>query len=167
MKNSFIATLLIFVVSCGSSKRNYRNHFSFLDHLDKLHAAMPVESAYEIFGEPRHEWGTGNETHLNYYSHDYNMPPEGEIGHALYLTFVNNELRRAVLHKSIDDYQYPEKVLVNDQRALSLDAGLTHEEIDHSEELMRVDKLYRSGKISRQEMIKRATAINKKYFSVE
>ena len=167
MKNSLIVTLLIFVASCGSSKRNYRNHFSFLDHLDKLHAAMPVESAYEILGEPSLEWGTGNETRLNYTSHPHNSKPEGEVKNNLYLTFVNNELRYAVLHKSIDDYQYPQKVLVNDERALGLDAGLTHEEIDHREALTRVDKLYRSGKISRQEMIKRATAINKKYFSVE
>ena len=45
--------------------------------------------------------------------------------------------------------------------------GHSDEDVDHALEMQRLDKLYRSGKISRQEMIKRATAINKKYFSVE
>jgi len=91
----------------------------------------------------------------------------------LELQFIKNKLVSATTDK-IDRGNISRKVLFKDTMALqdnfrtqSKARGLSDEDVNHALELGKVDKLYRSGQISRQEMIKRCTAINKKYFSVE
>lgn len=143
---------------------------SFLNHTNDLYAGMPVEKVISLLGKPTSQHGSGTRsTSFNYNSHPYggvNLP-DGEIFYGLHLTILDNELARAVLSKIEDNYSYPDKVLVNDKRMQMRVGGHSEETIDHTLEMVKVDKLYRSGQISRQEMIKRATAINKKYFSVE
>lgn len=91
----------------------------------------------------------------------------------LMLTFIKNKLVKATINR-MNRGNNSSEVIFTDTMALQENfrtqlkaRGHSDEDVDHALEMQRLDKLYRSGKISRQEMIKRATAINKKYFSVE
>lgn len=165
-KNPLCLIVLFSLASCFTTPVNK----SFLNHINNLYAGMPVEQAISLLGKPDTQSNIGNRSmYFSYWSHPYggvNLP-DGEIYHSLNLTILDNKLVTATLQKSEDNYSYPEKVLFNDVRTQMRARGQSDEDVNHSMEMGRLDKLYRSGKISRQEMIKRATAINKKYFSVE
>ena len=163
-KTPFCLIVLFSLASCFTRPVNK----SFLNHINDLYAGMPVEQAISLLGKPDHQSNIGNRTtNFIYQSVPYAYLADGEIFYALDLTVLDNKLVKAVLRKSEDSYSYPDKVLFNDERTQMRAAGHSDETIDHSMEMGRLDKLYRSGQISRQEMIKRATAINKKYYSVE
>jgi len=165
-KTPFCLIVLFSLASCFTTPVNK----SFLNHINDLYAGMPVEQAISLLGKPDSQSNIGNRTnYFTYQSHPYGGVdlPDGEIFYSLHLTILDNKLVEAVLRKSEDNYSYPDEVLFNDERTQMRAAGHSDETIDHSMEMGRLDKLYRSGKISRQEMIKRATAINKKYYSVE